>query len=109
MNTAIMSDRYNDTDRTQQILARNSQFIPGGMASVNRRTDPAIAFARGLGAYLWDVDGKQYIDYHAGFAPYILGHNDPDLNEAVTQTFRDGLSNVGTGPTELEGELAELF
>src|SRR6185369_13148386 len=50
-----------------------------------------------------------YIDYHAGFAPYILGHNDPDLNEAVTETFRQGLSNWGTGPTELEGELAELF
>jgi glutamate-1-semialdehyde 2,1-aminomutase len=104
-----MTDLRNDTDRTQQILARNSRFIPGGMASVNRRTDPAIAFARGQGAYLWDVDGKQYIDYHAGFAPYILGHNDSDLNEAVTQTFRDGLSNFGTGPTELEGELAELF
>jgi glutamate-1-semialdehyde 2,1-aminomutase len=109
MSTAIMSGRCNNTDRTQQILARNSQFIPGGMASVNRRADPTIAFARGQGAYLWDVDGKQYIDYHAGFAPYILGHNDPDLNEAVTQTFRDGLSNFGTGPTELEGELAELF
>jgi glutamate-1-semialdehyde 2,1-aminomutase len=109
MSTATMTDHRNDTDRTQQILARNSRFIPGGMASVNRRTDPAIAFARGQGAYLWDVDGKQYIDYHAGFAPYILGHNDPDLNEAVTQTFRGGLSNFGTGPTELEGDLAELF
>src|SRR5262249_52563821 len=85
------------------------KYIPGGMASVNRRTDPPIAFARGQGAYLWDVDERRYIDYHAGFAPYILGHNDPDLNDAVVATFRDGLSNFGTGPTELEGELAQLF
>jgi glutamate-1-semialdehyde 2,1-aminomutase len=104
-----MSELRTETDRTQQILARNSRFIPGGMASVNRRTDPAIVFARGQGAYLWDVDGKQYIDYHAGFAPYILGHNDPDLNAAVMDTFRRGLSNFGSGPTELEGDLAELF
>jgi glutamate-1-semialdehyde 2,1-aminomutase len=104
-----MPNRETNMNRTQQILQRNSQYIPGGMASVNRRTDPPIAFARGRGAYLWDVDGRQYIDYHAGFAPYILGHNDPDLNEAVIATFRDGLSNFGTGPTELEGELAQLF
>lgn len=95
--------------KTQAILEHNSRFIPGGMASVNRRTDPPIAFARGEGAYLWDVDGKKYVDYHAGFAPYILGHNDPDLNAAVEETFSRGLSNFGSGPTEQEGELAELF
>lgn len=109
MSTATATNREMNMNRTQQILQRNSQYIPGGMASVNRRTDPPIAFARGQGAYLWDVDGRQYVDYHAGFAPYILGHNDPDLNAAVVETFRNGLSNFGTGPTELEGELAQLF
>jgi len=109
ISALAMTDRSISKSRTHEILARNSRYIPGGMASVNRRTDPAIAFARGQGAYLWDVDGRRYIDYHAGFAPYILGHNDEDLNAAVIETFRAGLSNFGTGPTELEGDLAELF
>ena len=109
MTISAVTNRETSMNRTQQILQHNSRFIPGGMASVNRRTDPPIAFARGQGSHLWDVDGKQYIDYHAGFAPYILGHNDPDLNAAVVETFRNGLSNFGSGPTELEGEFAQLF
>jgi glutamate-1-semialdehyde 2,1-aminomutase len=99
----------NTTDLAHKVLAKNSRFIPGGMASVNRRAEPLIVFQRAQGAHLWDIDGKRYIDYHAGFAPYILGHNDEDLNAAVVETFRHGLSNFGSGPTEQEGELAELF
>jgi glutamate-1-semialdehyde 2,1-aminomutase len=94
---------------SQQILEHNSRFIPGGMASVNRRTLVPLAFARAQGAYMWDVGGNRYIDYHAGFAPYILGHNDPDQNDAVSRMISSGLSNFGSGPTEQEGELAELF
>jgi glutamate-1-semialdehyde 2,1-aminomutase len=95
--------------RSQELLARNSQWIPGGMASVNRATVPPLAFSRAEGAYMWDLDGRRYIDYHAGFAPYILGHNDPDVNDAVRRSLENGLSNFGSGPTEQEGELAELF
>jgi glutamate-1-semialdehyde 2,1-aminomutase len=94
---------------SRSILERNSKLIPGGLASINRLADPCISFSRARGAYLFDVDGNRYIDYHAGFAPYILGHNDPDQNEAVVRTLTDELSNYGSGPTEQEGELAELF
>jgi len=95
--------------RSREILERNSRLIPGGLASVNRKADPCIAFSRALGSRMWDVDGNEYIDYHAGFAPYILGHNDPDVNEAVSRAMAAGRSNFGTGPTEDEGALAELF
>lgn len=95
--------------QSQQLLAANSRFIPGGLASLNRKADPVIAFARAKGARLWDVEGREYIDYHAGFAPYILGHNDDDQIAAVIEAMRDGRSNYGTGPTADEGELAELF
>ena len=104
-----MSSTITQSDRSAAILAHNSRFIPGGMASINRRAEPVIAFARAQGAYLWDVDGNRYIDYHAGFAPYILGHNDPDVNDAVGESLASGLSNYGSGPTEQEGELAEVF
>src|SRR5689334_21380126 len=92
-----------------ELLARNSEVIPGGLASINRKADPVIAFARAQGARMWDVDGNEYIDYHAGFAPYILGHNDPDQTAAVVAALHAGLSNYGSGPTAEEGQLARLF
>jgi glutamate-1-semialdehyde 2,1-aminomutase len=95
--------------KSQQLLADNSKLIPGGLASLNRKADPVIAFVRAKGPRMWDVDGHEYIDYHAGFAPYILGHNDDDLNSAVIKAMQDGLSNYGSGPTAEEGELARLF
>jgi glutamate-1-semialdehyde 2,1-aminomutase len=95
--------------KSQQLLADNSRVIPGGLASLNRKADPVIAFVRAKGSRLWDIDGHEYIDYHAGFAPYILGHGDDDLIAAVTETLHSDISNYGTGPTLEEGELARLF
>jgi glutamate-1-semialdehyde 2,1-aminomutase len=95
--------------QSSQLLQRNSQVVPGGLASINRKADPCIAFNRAMGSRMWDVDGNEYIDYHAGFAPYILGHNDPDQIEAVMAALQSGRSNYGSGPTEDEGELARLF
>lgn len=95
--------------KSQQLLAENSRLIPGGLASLNRKADPVIAFVRAKGSHLWDIDGHEYIDYHAGFAPYILGHNDDDQNAAVIQAVQSGSSNYGSGPTAEEGELARLF
>ena len=79
------------------------------MVSINRRCDPNIAFSRGLGSRVWDVDGHEYIDYQAGFAAFFLGHNDPDVNAAVERVLREQRTLMGAGPTELEGELAELL
>lgn len=95
--------------KSRQLLAENSKLIPGGLASLNRKADPVIAFARAKGSRLWDVEGNEYIDYHAGFAPYILGHNDEDQTAAVILALQSGLSNYGSGPTREEGELARLF
>jgi glutamate-1-semialdehyde 2,1-aminomutase len=95
--------------RSQQLLAENEQVIPGGLASINRRCEPCVAFAKAVGSHLWDVDGHEYIDYHAAFSAYILGHGDIDVDNAVIQVLRSGRSNFGSGPTEDEGELARLF
>lgn len=98
-----------DWTRTTALLARNERWIPGGLASLNRRADPCLSFARGQGAHVWDFDGNSYIDYHFGFAPYILGHNDPDVNAAIAAALDRGLSNFGSGASEEEGALAERF
>jgi glutamate-1-semialdehyde 2,1-aminomutase len=90
------------------VLAHNRAYIPGGVSSTNRVIDPVISFVRGEGAHIWDVHGKRYIDYHAGFAPHFLGHNFRPVNQAVIDILGSGESLFGAGPSVLEGRLAEL-
>lgn len=85
------------------------RYIPGGVMSLNRKVDPSISFVRALGSYMWDAEGNRYIDLHAAFGPYLLGHNHPQINHAVTEVMRRGMSLYGSGTTEQEGELAELI
>lgn len=98
----------NLSTRSDEILKRNQRYIPGGISSVNRLADPVIAFTRGDGARLWDADGREYIDYHAAFAPQFLGFHHPNVSAAVCNTINAGCDLFGSGPTEAEGELAEL-
>jgi glutamate-1-semialdehyde 2,1-aminomutase len=90
------------------VQARNSAHIPGGISSVNRVINPPLAFERGDGAYIWDTEGRRYIDYHAAFAPYFLGHNFAPVNQAVMDVIGSGQSLFGAGASRLEGQLAEL-
>ena len=95
--------------KSAEILNHNKQYLMGGIASLNRAVEPEIVFSKASGAYLWDVEGNRYIDYHAAFAPHLLGHNEPNVTEAVERVLRDGSSLFGTGTTILEGRLAELL
>lgn len=95
--------------KSSGLLQHNRRFLAGGVTSLNRLTEPAIVFTKALGAQLWDAEGNEYIDYHAAFAPCILGHNDPYVNEAVIRVMHDGMSLYGAGTTTLEGRLAELI
>ena len=61
--------------------------------------------AKGAGARIWDVDGKEYIDYVLSWGPLVLGHAPPAVIEALGRTMRDGTS-FGI-PTELEVLLGE--
>jgi glutamate-1-semialdehyde 2,1-aminomutase len=97
------------SSKSAEIFRNNRRFIPGGVVSVNRAVQPEIVFTRGKGAYIWDLEGNRYIDYHAAFAPHFLGHNDPYVTEAVISTLRKDASLYGAGTTELEGQLAELI
>src|SRR5438046_2838044 len=96
--------------RSEEIFARSRNLMPGGVNSPVRAfkavggTPPIIA--RGSGAHLWDVDGKDYIDYVCSYGPMILGHAHPAVVEAIQRTAERGTS-FGA-PTELEADLAEL-
>src|SRR5690606_26255911 len=91
------------------LVIRNEQWIPGGVVSLNRKADPNICFVKGKGSRVWDIEGKEYIDYQAGFAASFLGHNDDDINQAVLDVISNNHTLMGAGPTDLEGEFAELF
>lgn len=91
---------------SETMLAAAARHIAGGVVSLNRRADPVIAFAKAKGARLWDVDGREYLDFHAAFAPHILGHNEPRINAAVVAAMESGWSLMGSGPAVWEEALA---
>lgn len=90
------------------MLASNERWIPGGVVSLNRKAEPHICFTRGRGSRVWDIDGNEYLDYQGCFSAMFLGHNDPDVNAAVIEAVTDDRILMGAGPTDREGELAEL-
>ena len=95
--------------KLDDLSAHNSRYIPGGISSANRIIEPPLAFVRGAGAYIWDLAGKRYFDYHAAFGPYLLGHNFEPVNRAAMDALATGESLFGAGLSILEGRLAELL
>jgi len=99
------------TSRNQQLFEKSQQLIPGGVNSPVRAFRSVggtpIFFKKGLGSKLWDVDGKEYIDYINSWGPMILGHAHPEVITAVQQAAANSLS-FGA-PTGLELEMAELL
>jgi glutamate-1-semialdehyde 2,1-aminomutase len=95
-----------DYPESEALLATASQVTPGGVHTSIRRIEPQLSFARAQGAYIYDVDGNRYIDYHAAFGPFILGHCYPAVTERVSETIRD-VDLFGVGATELEVALAK--
>jgi glutamate-1-semialdehyde 2,1-aminomutase len=97
--------------KNEELFARAQRTIPGGVNSPVRAFRSVGGaprfFARGEGAYVWDADGKRYIDYVGSWGPLILGHAEPDTVRAVQEAATRGLS-FGA-PTEGEIELAELL
>jgi glutamate-1-semialdehyde 2,1-aminomutase len=95
---------------SQALFQRAQIHIPGGVNSPVRAfkavggTPPFIAKADG--PYLFDVDGKRYIDYVQSWGPMVLGHNNAKIRQAVIEAAQLGLS-FGA-PTEAEVLMAEM-
>lgn len=91
---------------SQALAERAGQVIPGGVNSATRRLARPYSWDWAEGAYIRDVDGNTYLDYHAAFGPIVLGHNHPGVNAAVAEALH-GVDMVGVGVTEAEIRLAE--
>ena len=92
-------------------MARAREMFPGGVNSPVRAFkgvggEPIVA-ARGEGSRIWDVDGKEYIDFVLSWGPLVLGHASPIVLDALAAAMQNGTS-FGM-PTELEVRLAELI
>nr|WP_294840768.1 glutamate-1-semialdehyde 2,1-aminomutase [uncultured Methylotenera sp.] len=99
------------TSSNQALFEKSQQLIPGGVNSPVRAFRSVggtpIFFKKGLGSKLWDVDGKEYIDYINSWGPMIVGHAHPDVIGAVQAVAANSLS-FGA-PTGLELEMAALI
>ena len=95
----------------QELFDRAVRVIPAGVNSPVRAFRSVGGtprfFERALGAYLWDVEGRKYIDYVGSWGPAIVGHSHPAVVRAVQERAALGLS-FGA-PTSLEVEFAELL
>lgn len=97
------------TEKSSALFRTAQKYIPGGVNSPVRAfrnvgRDP-IFIQKGKGAYLFDVDGRRYIDYVGSWGPLILGHAHPQVLETVRQAASDGFSFGAT--TEIEVQLAQ--
>jgi glutamate-1-semialdehyde 2,1-aminomutase len=88
-----MSTRYK---KSEEYLQRALKTIPLGSQTFSKSktqlpvgVSPFFA-ARGQGAYIWDVDGNKYVDFVNSLCSVTLGYNDPDVNKAVEEQFKNG-------------------
>ena len=97
--------------RSEALFERAKKTIPGGVNSPVRAFKAVGGTPRFMeradGAYLFDADGRRYIDYVLSWGPMIMGHNHPRVRDAVVEAAQGGLS-FGC-PTEIEIELAETI
>ena len=95
--------------RSEELYSRAQKHIPGGVNSPVRAFNGVggspVFFQKGEGAYVYDEDGKRYIDYVGSWGPMILGHSHPDVMSAVRKQLDYGLS-FGA-PTEVEITMAD--
>ncbi|MGB3557911.1 MAG: glutamate-1-semialdehyde 2,1-aminomutase [Geitlerinemataceae cyanobacterium] len=98
------------TTQSEEIFTAAQKLMPGGVNSPVRAFKSVggqpIVFDRVKGAYIWDVDGNQYIDYVGSWGPAICGHAHPDVIAALHDVLEKGTS-FGA-PCYLENVLAEM-
>ncbi len=97
--------------RSRELFLKAKDLIPGGVNSPVRAgravgVDP-LFIQRADGCYLWDVDGKRYIDYVGSWGPMILGHRPPEVIQAISDALENGTSYGA--PTEMEVNLAKMI
>lgn len=81
---------------SEQLFEKSKKYVPGGVHSPVRsfkglHTTPRF-INRAQGAFIWDEEGRDYVDFCMSFGPLILGHQDPDVKKAILQALDRGWS-----------------
>ncbi|RPK07774.1 glutamate-1-semialdehyde 2,1-aminomutase [Priestia endophytica] len=97
---------------SEKLHSEALEHIVGGVNSPSRSYKGVgggtpVAMKRGQGAYFWDVDDNQYIDYLAAYGPIITGHAHPHITKAITEAAENGVL-YGT-PTTHEVKFAKML
>ena len=102
-------DAANTKSEREKWFARAAAVMPYGVSSNFRYWGDAdtMIVRKAQGAYLWDVDGKRYLDYRLGFGPVILGHAFPAVTQAVAEAMTNGNTFALTNMYEVQA--AERF
>lgn len=97
--------------KSELLFEKAVNYIPGGVNSPVRAYQSVDSYPRFIhkaeGAFVYDEDNNKYIDYIGSWGPMILGHNNKDIQEAVINAVKNGLS-FGAA-TKLEIDMAELI
>jgi glutamate-1-semialdehyde 2,1-aminomutase len=96
--------------RGDELFGEARKHLIGGVGAGGRFhpiLGRAAYFERGLGSRLWDVDGREYIDFFTGSGANFLGHGHPAMVEAIQQALQVGI--ICNGETEFHARLANLI
>ncbi len=103
--------KYNKIDKSIALFKEAKTLMPGGVNSPVRAfkniNGNPIFFERASGAYLYDADHNEYIDYIGSWGPMIMGHSHPDIVSAIKNQVELGTSYGA--PTSLESDVARLI
>jgi len=98
-------------EKSEDLFKRATGLIPGGVNSPVRAfrsvNDSPFYVLKAKGAYLYDVDGNEYLDYVSSWGAIILGHADSGLVETIKMAVEDGTSYGACHPAEIE--IAEII
>lgn len=98
-------------ENSAHLFETAKKYFPGGVNSPVRAfrsvEGTPLFIKRGSGSHIWDEDDNEFIDFCGSWGPLILGHANPSVIEAITETIKSGTS-FGA-PTRLENELASLI
>ncbi|MEG2298836.1 MAG: aminotransferase class III-fold pyridoxal phosphate-dependent enzyme, partial [Anaerovoracaceae bacterium] len=101
----------NNVSKSKVLFEEAKKYIPGGVNSPARAfqavKDTPRFIEKANGAYIYDVDGNEYIDYIGSWGPMILGNNSDVVREAVNERVKLGLSYGAA--TEIEINMAKLM
>jgi glutamate-1-semialdehyde 2,1-aminomutase len=89
-----MVQQTREVTRSEQYFEEAKKVLPGGVtaaARLHRGTGKPFVAARAKGSRIWDVDGKEYIDFCTSFGASLLGHGHPDIVAAVEEGLARGI------------------